>query len=143
MKHFLLSLSLGMAAMAGSAQFGTAPDFNVTDLDGNTHQLYADILDQGLIAVIDVSATWCGPCWNLHNSHALQELHEAYGPDGTNQLTIITREYTATSHWPGQRDQRNWCYPETTGYFKNFFSYWKKAQTEIKGLRKLHQPHPT
>ena len=65
MKHFFLSLSLGMAALAGSAQFGTAPDFNVTDLDGNTHQLYADILDQGLIAVIDVSATWCGPCKTL------------------------------------------------------------------------------
>ena len=92
MKHFFLSLSLGMAALAGSAQFGTAPDFNVTDLDGNTHQLYADILDQGLIAVIDVSATWCGPCWNLHNSHALQELHEAYGPDGTNQLRVMFYE---------------------------------------------------
>ena len=92
MKHFFLSLSLGMAALAGFAQFGTAPDFNVTDLDGNTHQLYADILDQGLIAVIDVSATWCGPCWNLHNSHALQELHEAYGPDGTNQLRVMFYE---------------------------------------------------
>ena len=74
------------------AQFGTAPDFNVTDIDGNQHQLYADILDQGLIAVIDVSATWCGPCWSLYTSNALEELHEAYGPDGTNQLRVIFYE---------------------------------------------------
>ena len=85
----LLSLSLGMAALAGSAQFGTAPDFNVTDLDGNTHQLYADILDQGLIAVIDVSATWCGPCWSYHESGVLEDLYDTYGPDGTNELRVF------------------------------------------------------
>jgi len=48
------------------AQFGTAPDFTVTDINGNTHSLYADILDQGKIAVVQVAATWCLPCWNLH-----------------------------------------------------------------------------
>ena len=83
MKKLALLATFGVATLTASAQFGTAPDFNVTDLDGNTHQLYADILDQGLIAVVDVSATWCSPCWSLHGSHALQDLHEAYGPDGT------------------------------------------------------------
>lgn len=63
--------------LGASAQYGTAPDFSVTDLDGNQINLYADILDQGLIAVVDVSATWCGPCWNLHQSHALEDLHQA------------------------------------------------------------------
>jgi thiol-disulfide isomerase/thioredoxin len=92
MKHLILSAALAIPTLLASAQFGTAPDFNVTDIDGNQHQLYADILDQGLIAVVDVSATWCGPCWSLHDSHALQDLHEAYGPDGTNQLRVIFYE---------------------------------------------------
>ena len=92
MKHIILSMAMACSGLLASAQFGTAPDFNVTDIDGNSHQLYADILDQGLIAVVDVSATWCGPCWSLHSSHALQELHEAYGPDGTNQLRVIFYE---------------------------------------------------
>lgn len=55
-----------------NAQIGsTAPDFNVTDINGNSHNLY-EILDAGYIAIIDVSATWCGPCWTLHQSHTLQ-----------------------------------------------------------------------
>lgn len=92
MKKLAFLATFGVATFSALAQFGTAPDFNVTDIDGNTHQLYADILDQGLIAVVDVSATWCGSCWSLHDSHALQDLHEAYGPDGTNQLRVIFYE---------------------------------------------------
>ena len=97
MKHLILSTALAIPALMATAQFGTAPDFNVTDIDGNQHQLYADILDQGLIAVVDVSTTWCGSCWGLHSSHALQDLHEAYGPDGTNQLRVIFYEADAAT----------------------------------------------
>ena len=97
MKTISLSFALGAMSFAAFAQFGTAPDFTVTDIDGNTHELYADILDQGLIAVVDVSATWCGTCWSLHQSGALQDLHEAYGPDGTNQLRVIWYEGDPTT----------------------------------------------
>ena len=97
MKHLILSLAFATSGLFAVAQFGTAPDFNVTDMDGNTHQLYADILDQGLIAVVDVSATWCGPCWTLYTSDALEQLHEAYGPDGTNQLRVIFYEGDANT----------------------------------------------
>lgn len=62
-------------------------------------------------------------------------------PDGTDTLNITTREYPETHAWPGTREARDWLYPETTGYFKNFFSFWKLAQKELSGLRKLHQPH--
>ncbi|NCP67210.1 deoxyribodipyrimidine photolyase [bacterium] len=57
------------------------------------------------------------------------------------ELKIFTREYPATQSWPGKRDSRYWLYPETSGYYKNFFSYWKDAHKEIEGLKKLHQPH--
>ena len=93
MKKILSSILILMLAGHLSAQIGaTAPDFTVIDIDGNEISLYEDILDQGLIAVVDVSATWCGPCWNLHTSHALEDLNQAYGPNGTNQLRVIFYE---------------------------------------------------
>jgi len=92
-KLLLLTAVLLTAFYSFSQSFGeTAPDFTVTDLDGNEISLYADILDQGIIAIVDVSATWCGPCWSLHESHVLQELHEVYGPNGTNQVRVIYYE---------------------------------------------------
>lgn len=97
MKKILLSVFSLFAGLGAFAQFGTAPDFSVVDLDGNEINLYADILDQGLVAVVDVSATWCPPCWSLHSSHALEDLHQAYGPNGTNQLRVIFYEGDANT----------------------------------------------
>ena len=94
----LLLLMYGASPSAEvSAQLGTAPDFTVTDIDGNTHSLYEDILDQGLIAVVEVSATWCSPCWSLHGSQALELLNQSFGPQGTNQLRVIFYEGDAST----------------------------------------------
>ena len=57
---FFFALALGSSM---HAQFGTAPDFTVTDINGNTHSLYADILDQGKIAVVQVAAQLVVPLW--------------------------------------------------------------------------------
>jgi hypothetical protein len=93
MKKILLqSLSLIFCANSFGQIGATAPDFTVTDLNGNEISLYADILDQGLIALVDVSATWCGPCWNLHQSHVLRDLHQTYGAGGSNQLRVVFYE---------------------------------------------------
>lgn len=97
MKKQLLAFAALLAGTGSFAQFGTAPDFSVVDLNGNTINLYADILDQGMIAVVDVSATWCPPCWDLHESHALEDLHQAYGPNGTNQLRVVFYEGDANT----------------------------------------------
>tara|TARA_B110000483_G_C18159389_1_gene528697 strand:- start:303 stop:1802 length:1500 start_codon:yes stop_codon:yes gene_type:complete len=59
-----------------------APDFTLTDLDGITHNLYADYLDQGYTVFLDFSAVWCPPCWSYHTSGALEDLYENHGPLG-------------------------------------------------------------
>ncbi len=60
----------------------------VTDMDGNQWDLFS-ILDEGKTVVLDLFAEWCPPCWTYHNSHALANLYNQYGPDGTDELMVI------------------------------------------------------
>jgi len=68
-----------------------APDWTATDLNGNTHNLY-DILNDGQHVILDFGATWCGPCWDYHQSGILDELYHDYGPDGTNEIRVFMIE---------------------------------------------------
>lgn len=50
-----LVISLGARAQ-------TAPDFTITDSNGQEHQLYADYLDQGKTVLLKIFFTTCPPC---------------------------------------------------------------------------------
>lgn len=122
MKKILFSLALltGLSAQAQLPDGSIAPDFTLTDIDGNTHNLYT-YLSQGKTVFIDVSATWCGPCWNFHNTHALDDLWTAHGPVGgtgvsagtTDDVVVIFIEgddatNTADLHGTGGNTQGDW-----------------------------------
>lgn len=92
MKKILLSSVFALAAITANAQLApgsTAPDFTATDIYGESHSLYADYLDQGKVVLLNISATWCGPCWNYHNSHHLADFYEAYGPNGSDEAMVL------------------------------------------------------
>lgn len=91
MKRFstlLIALFFAMKAMAQLPNGSIAPNFTATDINGNTVTLY-DILDAGKPVVMDVSATWCGPCWAYHNTHALEDLYADHGPSGDDRVRVL------------------------------------------------------
>jgi len=91
MKKIILPflLLVGFTVNAQLPNGSVAPDFTLTDIDGVSHNLYT-YLDQGKTVFIDVSATWCGPCWNYHNTGALEDLWVNHGPTGGNGVSAST-----------------------------------------------------
>jgi deoxyribodipyrimidine photo-lyase len=48
---------------------------------------------------------------------------------------IISKEHPAFVYYPGIKDQRDWMFPEVSGYYPSFFSYWKKAERSFRKKR--------
>jgi peroxiredoxin len=63
-------VSKGIAPQIGY----TAPDFELTDLEGRMHRL-SDL--RGQVVLLNFWATWCGPC--RIEMPTLQAMHEDYG----------------------------------------------------------------
>jgi hypothetical protein len=103
MKKILLSALLfgGIISQANAQlQDGSiAPNFTVTAYqswlstsgfnNNGTYRLY-DYLDSGYTVILDVSATWCGPCWNHHLTGALDDLYINHGPAGQPGVSATT-----------------------------------------------------
>lgn len=69
----------------------TAPDFTVTDINGNSHHLY-EYLDSGYTVILDLSAVWCGPCWSYHEAGHLETLWKEHGPAGETGVDANTTD---------------------------------------------------
>lgn len=99
-------------SFAQLAPYSFAPDFTGTDINGVEHNLQS-YLDSGKTVIIDISATWCGPCWNFHQSGTLEEVYNTYGPDGTDEMMVFFIEGDSTTtnadlNAPGANSQGDW-----------------------------------
>lgn len=102
----------GFAAQAQLTVGSTCPDFTVTDQWGNSHTL-STYTSQGKSVIIDVSATWCPPCWAAHEAHVLKDIHNAYGPNGSDEVVVLYLEgddatTTADLQGTGSNTQGDW-----------------------------------
>ncbi|MEI6410061.1 MAG: T9SS type A sorting domain-containing protein [Bacteroidota bacterium] len=121
MNKLILTAFFALTINALSAQLApgsVSPDFTATDINGNTWRLY-DILNQGKTVVLDISATWCNPCWNYHTSGALEELYAQHGPTGTGEFMVFMVEGDENTtledlNGTGTNTQGNWV--ENTPY---------------------------
>lgn len=82
----------------GQLQNGTtAPNFTLTDIEGNQHELY-QYLDQGKTVYLDFFACHCPFCWSYHNTNALQDLYTEHGPNSsTDDIFVIAIDLDANN----------------------------------------------
>lgn len=83
---FILTILVSTAAFAQPANRFIAPDFTLTDMNGKTHRLY-DYLDNDVTVILDMWATWCGPC--LGSIPGLEEIWETHGFSATGDSTVM------------------------------------------------------
>src|SRR5687768_17056612 len=74
--RLLLLISL-FAITIFSAQSQVAPDFTVTDTEGQIHHLYADYLNQGKTVMIKIMFTTCPPCNSI--APLMEPLYQEWG----------------------------------------------------------------
>jgi Secretion system C-terminal sorting domain len=79
-----------LTAQTASTYF-LAPDFLLTDINGQQHSLYPSLNDGKIVVIAQVS-TQVAACWDYHQTQALYKLHQQHGVNGTNQVRVLIIE---------------------------------------------------
>lgn len=82
----ILLLEFGVKAQLKDGSI--APDFTANDINGKTWTL-SKLLAEEKTVILEISATWCPPCWAYHCSGNLDNFYEAYGPNGSDQVMVL------------------------------------------------------
>ena len=45
---------------------------------------------------------------------------------------IYFKEHPTTKHYQGIQEERDWLFPQVSGYYPSFFGYWKKCERYLK-----------
>lgn len=61
----------------------------------------------------------------------LKDMEKFYQNDETSAV-FISKEHPAFTHYTGTKDERDWMFPEITGYYKSFSQFYKKAFKPVK-----------
>ena len=49
-------------------------------------------------------------------------------------LDYYFKEHPAHPHYRGEEDQRDWIFPQITGYHQSFTQFWKKCEKFLKAI---------
>lgn len=84
----LISLLFTNQLFAQLPDGSISPDFTLTDLNGNSHNLYS-LLDSNYTVIINFDATWNPPGWNFHQTNTLEDVWQNHGPNGDNTARVF------------------------------------------------------
>jgi cytochrome c biogenesis protein CcmG/thiol:disulfide interchange protein DsbE len=102
---FWAALLMSRSAPAGGAQIGRpAPDFALTDLDGDPIRL-ADL--RGRPVIVNFWASWCGPC--VDEFPLLRDAQTAHAADGLAVVGIVFRDNSESARAFMARMDAGWA----------------------------------
>jgi len=111
------ALVFSFAVSQSKAQVVTgnlSADWTLTDLNGVSHNLYT-YLNAGKTVFIDISATWCSPCWGYHNTHAFDDIWTNHGPAGAPGVSGTTTDDCIVIFVEGDGSTSETCLYGSTG----------------------------
>ncbi len=107
---FIIAFGISNAQLPNGS---TIPDFTFTDIHGVTQNLYT-YLNQGKFVALDISTTWCEPCWNYHTSGVMDSLFSLHDTPGDAKWKVLFMEGdggtdSADVYGIGSSTQGNWA----------------------------------
>ena len=93
---FFAAIALAAVSYAQLPDGSIVPDFTVYEMDKTNGNMITDqpinlynILNDGKTVFLDVSATWCSPCWSFHQTGTLDGIWTNFGPNSSNYDSYV------------------------------------------------------
>lgn len=93
---FFAAIALAAVSYAQLPAGSIVPDFTVYEINKTNGNMITDqpinlynLLNDGKTVFIDVSATWCGPCWSFHQTGTLDGIWSNFGPESSNYDSYV------------------------------------------------------